>query len=395
MPDDPHSLTRTIVPHNPYMSQIRTQTAEHLERTVTEAAQMKTFVGLDGFVDEIFHVVDKRESSTSYTRLPTIAKYAQRLAEAAGKSTNIELVSQMLKLGGNGPIMANALASFGLNVTYLGNLGHPNVHPVFEDFTRRADVHSIAEPGYTDALEFEDGKVMVGKHQSLKEVNWDNIVSRFGTDKLQACLSRASLVCFVNWTMYTATGDIWEAIQRDIAPKLEGDRRLLFIDLADPEKRTEEDIRHALDLIGKFQTHFEVILGLNEKESSEIGTVLNMDIADHSPEGLTRLAGDIRSQLRINSVVIHPVSFAVVADEAGTSQVEGPFTARPRITTGAGDHFNAGFCLGRSLGLNSEESLWAGVATSGFYVRNATSPGIPELVGMLRNWPEKETVTHS
>ena len=111
----------------------------------------------------------------SFLRLPTIAQLAERLAAAAGRSTNIELVSQLTKLGGNGPIMANALASFGLKVTYLGILGYPNLHPVFADFAKRAEVHSIAEPGYTDALEFDDGKIMLGKHQSLKQMNWENI----------------------------------------------------------------------------------------------------------------------------------------------------------------------------------------------------------------------------
>src|SRR5205085_1828591 len=78
------------------------------------AGQMSAFIGLDGFVDEILHVVDKRESAEKYVRLPKIAQLAQRLAAAAGQSTNIELVSQLTKLGGNGPIMANALASLGL-----------------------------------------------------------------------------------------------------------------------------------------------------------------------------------------------------------------------------------------------------------------------------------------
>ena len=68
--------------------------------------------------------------------------------------------------------MANALASFGMKVTYLGNLGYPNLHPVFADFAKHAEVHSIAEPGHTDALEFEDGKIMIGKDSSLNEVNW-------------------------------------------------------------------------------------------------------------------------------------------------------------------------------------------------------------------------------
>src|SRR5207244_11328553 len=196
--------------------------------------QMTAFVGLDGFVDEILHVVDKRESAESYTRLPTIRQFLERLGAAAGRSTNVELVSQLTKLGGNGPIMANALASFGLKVTYLGILGYPNLHPVFSEFARRAEVHSIAEPGYTDALEFEDGKIMLGKHQSLKQMNWENIKARFGKDKFTAKFTSADLVGFVNWTMLTAMSDIWSSILTEICPKLKGPRRKLFVDLAYP-----------------------------------------------------------------------------------------------------------------------------------------------------------------
>ena len=171
--------------------ELREQTAAALQTNAARVNSMTAFVGLDGFVDEIFHVVDKRESAQKYSRLATISLFAERLAGAAGRSTNIELVSQMVKLGGNGPLMANALASIGLRVTYLGNLGYPNLHPVFFDFAKRAEVHTIAEPGYTDALEFEDGKIMVGKHQSLKDVTWANIKSHYGienfTEKFSAC----------------------------------------------------------------------------------------------------------------------------------------------------------------------------------------------------------------
>src|SRR6266850_7691831 len=244
--------------------ELREQCAHRLLEGKDRAAQMTAFVGLDGFVDEILHAVDKRESAEKFSRVPTIAKFAERLAAAAGHSTNVELVSQLTKLGGNGPIMANALASFGLKVTYLGILGYPNLHPVFADFAKRAEVYSIAEPGCTDALEFEDGKIMLGKHQSLKQMNWENIKARFGLEKFTARFGSADLVGFVNWTMLTGMSDIWSAVLKEICPGIKGPRRKLFIDLADPEKRTKQDILDALKLIAAFQSYSEVILGLNE-----------------------------------------------------------------------------------------------------------------------------------
>src|SRR5438132_7303404 len=200
----------------------REQCAADLLAGVARASQMSAFIGLDGFVDEILHVVDKRESAEKYVRLPAIAQLAQRLAAAAGRSANLELVSQRTKLGGNGPIMANALASFGLKVTYLGNLGYPHLHPVFDEFARRAEVHSIAEPGHTDALEFDDGKIMLGKHSSLKEVNWTNIQTRFGRDKFATRFEGSDLIAFVNWTMIPYMSDVWEALQREFCPNLQG-----------------------------------------------------------------------------------------------------------------------------------------------------------------------------
>jgi len=369
--------------------ELREQCAQRLLAGAHSAGRMTAFVGLDGFVDEILHVVDKRDGPDSFQRLATISKLAARLATAAGKSTNIEIVNRVTKLGGNGPIMANALASFGLKVTYLGNLGWPNLHPVFADFASRADVHSVAEPGHTDALEFDDGKVMMGKISSLNEVNWPNIEARFGRDRFSAHLTGADLVGFVNWTMLTHMGEIWEATLKEICPAMKGKRRVMFFDLADPEKRKPDDIRRALTTIAEFQRYFDVILGLNEKEGYEIGDVLGLNTRNHTPDGLGKLAVEISRCVPVSTLVIHPVSYALAASRGAVSTVEGPFASKPVITTGAGDHFNSGFCLGKLLGLDDTQSVLTGVTTSGHYVRTAQSPTIPDLAKMLRSWPSQ------
>jgi sugar/nucleoside kinase (ribokinase family) len=82
--------------------------------------------------------------------------------------------------------------------------------------------------------------------------------------------------------------------------------------------------------------------------------------------------------------VIHPRRGAAAATEADSASFEGPFVKEPKISTGAGDHFNAGFCVGRLLDLDLEASLQLGVSTSGFYVRNARSPDLNDLRKFLR-----------
>ena len=180
----------------------------------------------------------------------------------------------------------------------------------------------------------------------------------------------------------------WEAIQKEICPKVKGARRTLFFDLADPEKRTKEDIQRALKLIVKFEKHFNVILGLNEKECHEIAKVLGIKPRGTQAEELTRTAMQIAERVEVGTLVVHPVSYALAVSQGVASVVEGPFVKRPKITTGAGDHFNSGFCLGKLLGLDNAQAVLTGVTTSGSYVRTAQSPTVKELIAMLRKWPK-------
>lgn len=325
----------------------RKQTAAKLLPLIGAASQLRAFVGLDGFVDEIIHVVDKRANAENFQRVPTIASLGARISAASGKSTNIEMVTERTKLGGNGPIMANALASLGLKVTYVGALGYPNLHPVFKEFAERASVHTIAEAGHTDALEFEDGKVMLTKTVQLNDVTWANIQGRFGREKFLEIYSTADLVGFVNWTMIPYMSELWNSLLDEAPSKPGAKRRKIFFDLADPEKRTPKDILRALELVGRFEKHFDVILGLNEKEAYEIGQVLGISTKQGSRDGLSELSSDIQKQIAINTLVVHPVAYALAVSKGVVSLVDGPFVEKPLITTGAGDHFNSGFCLGK------------------------------------------------
>jgi sugar/nucleoside kinase (ribokinase family) len=372
------------------VQELREQCAAQLLASIGKASELKAFVGLDGFVDAIIHLVDVRADANHFTRIPTIAHLAERLAAAAGKSTNLEAVVQRVKLGGNGPIMANALTAFGAKVTYLGALGYPHLHEVFTDFAGKAEVISIAEPGLTDALEFQDGKIMVGKTVQLGDITWANIQQRYGRETFREKFFGSDLVGFVNWTMIPFMSDVWESVQKELCPEAKGPRRTMFIDLADPEKRTPEDILRALKLIAGFQRYFDVILGLNEKETWELACTLELDTTRRDREGLYAVAKEIAKRVPVRTLVVHPVTYAFAVSDGTISAVEGPFIAKPLITTGAGDHFNAGFCLGKLLGFPDQLAVLTGVTTSGFYVRNAASPRMTDLAAMMRAWPAKE-----
>jgi len=369
--------------------QIACQAAARLRAARDQVAGLNVLVGLDGFVDEITAVVDKRHDFERFAPMRTIAHLGHRVLGAAGNSANLELVVKQVKLGGNGPIMAGALLAAGTRLTYVGSCGRPNIHPVFADLAAAARMISIAEPGHTDALEFDDGKIMLGKHASLKEVCWERLVSLVSPQELVELINASALVAMVNWTMLPHMSDIWAHLATEIFPQTVG-RRRMYVDLADPEKRTTEDIAEALELLRRFGAWVDVTLGLNLKEAREIARVLEIEHASDTADGLERLAAAIRQRVDLACVVIHPRGGASAATADETASFAGPFVAQPKISTGAGDHFNAGFALGQLLSLSLAESLCAGVATSGFYVRTAHSPTLVELADFVAELPPPE-----
>jgi sugar/nucleoside kinase (ribokinase family) len=364
--------------------QLLLSTARALKQRAVAPSQLCAFVGLDGFVDEIISVVDQRQSPASFTRVTTISQFARRIADAAGRSASIELVVERVKLGGNGPIMANALASLGAATTYVGALGAPRIHEVFRALQQQARVISVAEPGHTKALEFDDGKIMLGTLESLHGLTWQRLIREIGRSELRRLISNARLVAMTNWTMLPWMTEIWRRMQKEICPRLaQGPDRIFFADLADPTRRRAEELREALRVLAQFAPPFRVVLGLNLQEAQLTASALGLAKAQTATAD--QLAALIFSKLRLDAVVVHPREFAVSASARGLRRVRGPFTPKPKISTGAGDHFNAGYCLGRLIGLDEAGALQTGVGASGFYVRTGQSPRRGELAEFLQS----------
>ncbi|MCL2417584.1 MAG: hypothetical protein FWD02_06625 [Bacteroidales bacterium] len=348
-------------------------------------------IGLDGFVDEIIHVVDKRQDFQNYTRIKTIAEFGERVSKAAGLSANFEFVPVQTKLGGNGPILTNALLEYGVSVTYVGSLGKPAIHPVFQPMADKAKaVHSLCGAGLTDALEFEDGKLMLGKHATLKDITWTACKEALGgAEGIAKLINKCQLFGMENWTMLPYMSDIWEGMINEVFPLLvdRAEKPIAFFDLADPEKRTKEDIFRAMQLISNFEGKFRTILGLNESEAYQIADVMGVKV-EEGPDKLRNAVITTSEKLGIYCLVVHPVRSACCVVDGEYFYTEGPYCEKPKLTTGAGDNFNAGFCLGQTLGLDPLLSLTLGVCTSGFYVRNAHSPTFEQVIEFAENWSD-------
>lgn len=368
---------------------------EHKDKTLAElkkhAASVgtkKSIVGIDGFVDKIVHPVDKRSGpGENFERIPTITAFSERIGSATGKSANIELASIMEKLGGNGPIMANAQGAQGVQVRYIGALGKETIHPVFAEFAEKTNAISLTDPGVTHAAEFTDGKIMLGSMASLEDITYKQIKAVMGEEALIEAFSATDMVAMTNWTMIPYLTGVFRDLLADLLPKLpENPDRIFFFDLTDPEKRSADDLREVTSLLKDFEQFGKVILGLNLREAEQVDTLLGNEPLENNPENLQKLAARIREALSLTTVVVHPVADAACATPEGTAYAEGPYCESPKITTGAGDHFNSGFATAQLLGLSLEASLTVAVATSGFYVRTAVSPTLDDIAEFITSW---------
>lgn len=412
-------------------------TREEIGRSTAEqlgiAPCVPALVGFDGFIDYIYHVVDQRRdmSPEGYERLRTIPAFAARAASAAGKSANIEMVLKETRAGGNGPLMSSGLHGLGSRVTYIGAVGTRNesgqsmpitsgtaqfphawsLHPVYADFARCCErVIPIGRPGTTDALEFDDGKLMLNHPEAVQEISWDRLAGTVGLGGLIECFRASRLIGLTTWSLMGGVSNLWQGLMEHVLPVMRGDgeSRRIFVDLADPTRRPDRDLREVLVLLRRMEGLVSrgVTLGLNLSEAERVAGVLGIETSiEYDPvrgpsdiaafgERVRALATTLRERISVACVVIHPREGAAAAQRDGAREtndwIEGPFVKAPRLSTGAGDHFNAGFAFGQAAGMGLDECLALGVATSGAYVRDGGSAPRDRIIEMLRSMPRAE-----
>lgn len=343
-------------------------------------------VGIDAFIDKIVRVVHTKTDKDEYIFFNDIAQFGNHLVTKAGKSCGIEINERFTKLGGNAPIMANALGALSVNVNCIGALGYPEIDPVFKELSDNCKLFTIGNPGYTTALEFNDGKIMLSQRDYLHKLNWKAVKEVLDVEALKAFFNRSTLVGLVNWNGMIHFNEIFRGILDEV---LEGHvpskSQIVFFDLADFSERSREDIVEAVNLINEFNKHFKVILGLNENEAI---LMYNALFPERENMDLIPLGQYIYDNLKVDSLVIHTLTSSIAYEGSSIVQAPSLFVKQPKLSTGGGDNFNAGLCFGHIIGLDMEGALYTANATSGYYVRNAKSPSVDNLIETLENWDE-------
>ena len=328
-------------------------------------------LGFDGFIDAIVRVVrNKTKSETTFFQ--TIKEFGQYTTERSAGNFSLELHEVIRKPGGNMPIMALGLSPWVGQVNCIGALGYPEINPLFKVYPDHCQLLSFAEPGVTTALEFNDGKIIMGEMSSLNAANWETIKEIAGLDRIVDTFRKADLVGMVNWSELDHASDIWRGIQLDVLPRITYPLKpIAFFDLADCSKKTTEEIRVALDLINRFSDWYDVTLGLNRNEAKLIHNAITNQ--PKSTDDMKAIGDDIFGFLGIDALVIHFHTTALGWNREGTYFSEATRILNPLLSTGAGDNFNAGYCIGTLAGMNLAASLELGHTFASHYMQHGTS----------------------
>jgi hypothetical protein len=326
---------------------------EKLRKAAKSGIIERIFVGFDGFEDKIQRVVRSGEDENiQYFR--TIDSFSDATARAAGKSSQFQLVTKIQKLGGNAPIMAHSLGSLGIKNTCMASMGNPDIRPVFKKLHPNVKTISVCEPGETNALEFNDGKLILSEMSAFKAFNWEALKENPGTGIIKKEIEAADLIALVDWSNLVHCTGIWRGICDDILPGIT-EKKKFFFDIADPGRKSAEEAAEVMEVISRYSNYGEVVLGINENETHRLSELINGHEAKSTE--LEETGRSLFNKMNIDGLLIHPVDKAMIVTKSGIITEKGKVVEEPVISTGGGDNFNSGFCLGWLLGLEKNECL--------------------------------------
>lgn len=331
-------------------------------------------VGFDGFIDALFKIKKEAgENNSSYfDKIKSIGEYIVK------KDTSfcLEVEDIKTKIGGNAPILANALGSLGIQTDLIGALGFPEINPYFKKIAENCSLKSIAEPGMAYIYEFGDGKIMFSNSRSINAVNWANLKELVSLDFLIERFNSNNLFCLLNWSEIIGMTSILEGILEDVFPKIELKNKITFFDLSDFSNRSQTDILSAIELINEFGKQTKTVLGLNKNELNKLYLLLFGEVDSN----VYNQGKALFNYLKIEILVIHNSKETYVFSQKNEYHAIPELIKNPLMSTGAGDHFNAGFCCGLLANLELNECLILANSVASYYIKTGESPNINNII---------------
>lgn len=340
--------------------------------------------GFDGYIDRVREIVDERQDQVTYRRVQQLDDLGEQISAAAEEERSIlmEWVRPDMRTGGHVCHISRALGRLDYEPTMIGMFGEPPKNPFVDEFEDYR-MESLGEPAYTDAIEFDDGKFMLTESGGMRSLDWERICAAVGVDQLAEYLDGAAVFGMGYWAEIADMISIFEGLAEEVVPSLSSPPEHVLIDPADVGKRPTGEIKRGGDALARLDAMIPVTVSANRYETTAIADSL---VPTDDQRSQMDAASVAREQLGISRFVSHGANKSALASASDLVAVDVPRTDDPVVTTGAGDHFNAGVILGLIHGLEPHETVALGNTLAGCFVRQGNSPSYQTIETFLNSY---------
>lgn len=363
---------------------IKQETNEYLERCrrdLPSSIDRKSVVfGFDGVIDRVRTVVGTRTGPDQYQPMHSLEEFGTRITDSAAIDTScsIEWITDGMRAGGHTAHLGRSMERLGFTPTLIGTFGTPP-EAIFENEYERATLIPVGPAPTTDAIEFDDGKVLLSETSGLAKTNWEEIRSVVGLDRLTIHFDRAELVGMGYWSTLPQLPTIWDGVREEVWPKLQTPPERILFDPGDVRRLSRDTLDEGIPSLRSLDERVPVTVSANKAETIHLAELFG----DLPSDSLSDAASLARDGLSVSEFVAHSSNKAVLVNANGIHRIEIPAVTDPTLTTSAGDHFNAGLITARLVGLDGGTQLVLGSAVAGWFVRNAQPPTLDELHDFL------------
>ena len=363
---------------------------ELMARNSGAVSRKKVVAGFDGFIDTIMKPVLKAGAETGEpVYFTSMGQFGAFISAQSHKSASIEMEVLDRRAGGNMPNFSRGAAALGIKPLCIGMLSGAdgNIDPVFSSLP--GETISYAPAGTASALEFDDGKLFLAPRYTLDGSPWERIgrsfAARYGASgALDKRLESADLVACLNWSELAFADKLWNDLYAACAALFCRDKQKhLLFDLCDFTRKTTDELNKILSLITQFAALRNVVVSLNIHEALLLEERIlkkGGSAETVSEDRMEALGNELFALAGIDELIIHSHRKSVTVTAEGTCCSVTRFCGSPKISTGAGDHFNAAYGFALLNGLSAEERL----AFANFYARAYIESGKSQNISGLQ-----------
>ncbi|MDS0279805.1 PfkB family carbohydrate kinase [Halomicroarcula sp. S1AR25-4] len=335
--------------------------------------------GFDGYVDTVRQVRTDIDGETTEP-LESLAALRDRIGDAVAADSSLALDwhDRGRRAGGHVCHLARAWDRLEYDPTLLGMLGKPQL-PLFDDEFGHLETHSLGEPGYTDAMEFEDGKLMLNEEGDIRQFDWETLTSTLGRETLVDAIDGTELFGIGYWAMAPRLPSVFDGLRDDVWPSLTDPPGHVLLDPADIRKLNGDTVEAMVEATERLDDVATVTLSANRAETRALADALGRSQTDDP----TRAVFDA---VDVSRVVTHGVYESRSFTASDTASVAVSPVADPEMTTSAGDHFNAGLSFGLVGGFDDAEALVVGNALARQFVVTGTTPTYGDLTEAVESY---------